>query len=123
MFCSHGRAMVEVSLVPMKRETPARSYWRAHPHNDRCEHQPRDADAGVIGAIGEGLRAGAELSGIEIPGGEIVGTSLGACNGDETVKQSIVSAVLRSSPLPAPPDPALFERNLEIVFVPEDDAT
>jgi phosphoribosylformylglycinamidine cyclo-ligase len=31
----------------------------------------RDADAGVIGAIGEGLRAGAELSGIEIPGGEI----------------------------------------------------
>ncbi len=31
----------------------------------------RDADADVIGAIGEGLRAGAELSGIEIPGGEI----------------------------------------------------
>ena len=31
----------------------------------------RDADAGVIGAIGEGLRRGAELSGIEIPGGEI----------------------------------------------------
>ncbi len=31
----------------------------------------RNADAGVIGAIGEGLRAGAELSGIEIPGGEI----------------------------------------------------
>jgi phosphoribosylformylglycinamidine cyclo-ligase len=31
----------------------------------------RDADAEVIGAIGEGLRRGAELSGIEIPGGEI----------------------------------------------------
>lgn len=31
----------------------------------------RDADPGVIGAIGEGLRAGAELAGIEIPGGEI----------------------------------------------------
>jgi hypothetical protein len=36
------------------------------------------------------------------------------------VRQSIVSAVLRSSPLPAPPDPALFERNLAIVFEPEE---
>ena len=31
----------------------------------------RDADVDVIGAIGVGLRRGAELSGIEIPGGEI----------------------------------------------------
>ena len=31
----------------------------------------RDADPEVIGAIGEGLRRGAELAGIEIPGGEI----------------------------------------------------
>jgi phosphoribosylformylglycinamidine cyclo-ligase len=31
----------------------------------------RDADAEIIGAIGEGLRHGAELAGIEIPGGEI----------------------------------------------------
>src|SRR5687767_708094 len=31
----------------------------------------READAGICGQIGEGLRAGAELAGIEIPGGEI----------------------------------------------------
>ena len=31
----------------------------------------READPEVIGAIGDGLRRGAELSGIEIPGGEI----------------------------------------------------
>jgi phosphoribosylformylglycinamidine cyclo-ligase len=31
----------------------------------------READPGVIGAIGAGLRHGAELAGIEIPGGEI----------------------------------------------------
>ena len=31
----------------------------------------RDADPGVIGQIGVGLRAGAEQAGIEIPGGEI----------------------------------------------------
>jgi phosphoribosylformylglycinamidine cyclo-ligase len=30
-----------------------------------------DADAEIIGAIGEGLRAGAEQAGVEIPGGEI----------------------------------------------------
>ncbi len=56
----------------------------------------------------------------QIPGGEVVGATLGTCNGDEAVRQSIVSAVLRSSPLPAPPDPSLFERNLVIEFVPED---
>lgn len=56
----------------------------------------------------------------QIPGGEVMGATLGACNGDEAVRQSIVSAVLRSSPLPAPPDPSLFERNLVIEFVPED---
>jgi phosphoribosylformylglycinamidine cyclo-ligase len=31
----------------------------------------RDANAEICGAIGQGLRAGAELAGIEIPGGEI----------------------------------------------------
>lgn len=65
-----------------------------------------------------GLRCVVKVT--QIPGGEVVGASLGACNGDETVKQSIISAVLKSSPLPAPPDPSLFERNLVIEFVPED---
>lgn len=56
----------------------------------------------------------------QIPGGAVVGATLGTCNGDDAVRQSIVSAVLRSSPLPTPPDPSLFERNLVIEFVPED---
>jgi len=56
----------------------------------------------------------------QIPGGEVVGAALGTCNGDDAVRQSIVSAVLRSSPLPTPPDPSLFERNLVVEFVPED---
>jgi colicin import membrane protein len=43
-----------------------------------------------------------------------------SCNGDETVRQSIEAAVYRASPLPPPPDPALFERNLEIRFKPND---
>jgi colicin import membrane protein len=43
---------------------------------------------------------------------------VGRCNGDEAVRQSIEAAVYRASPLPEPPDPALFERNLVVKFAP-----
>ncbi len=56
----------------------------------------------------------------QVPGGEVVTVRLGACNGDDAVKQSIVDAAYRASPLPAPPDPSLFERNLEVNFRPTD---
>ncbi|MGH8149991.1 MAG: cell envelope integrity protein TolA [Steroidobacteraceae bacterium] len=55
----------------------------------------------------------------QVPGGEIVNVKVGACNGDGAVVQSIQDAAYRASPLPAPPDPALFERNLEITFKPD----
>ncbi|MGD8920372.1 MAG: TonB C-terminal domain-containing protein, partial [Gammaproteobacteria bacterium] len=55
----------------------------------------------------------------QIPGGEVVGVRFGRCNGDEVVRQSIERAVLKASPLPPPPDPSLFERNLVFVFKPE----
>ncbi len=55
----------------------------------------------------------------QIPGGEVVGVRFGNCNGDDVVRRSIESAVLRASPLPAPADPSLFERNLVFVFKPE----
>jgi len=56
----------------------------------------------------------------QIPGGEVTNVRLGTCNGDQAVRESIESAVYRASPLPPPPDPALFERNLEIRFKPID---
>jgi len=56
----------------------------------------------------------------QVPGGEIVNVKLGACNGDDAVKQSILDAAYRASPLPAPSDPSLFERNLEVTFRPTD---
>jgi colicin import membrane protein len=56
----------------------------------------------------------------QVPGGEIVNVKLGACNGDDAVKQSILDAAYRASPLPAPPDPSLFERSLEVTFRPTD---
>jgi colicin import membrane protein len=56
----------------------------------------------------------------QIPGGEVTDVRIGTCNGDAAVRESIESAVRRASPLPPPPDPSLFERNLEIRFVPVD---
>jgi colicin import membrane protein len=55
----------------------------------------------------------------QVPGGAVTGVTVGRCNGDESVRQSIVDAVYRASPLPAPPDPALFERDLVVTFRPD----
>ena len=56
----------------------------------------------------------------QVPGGEVVGVRVLSCNGDATVKESVEAAVYRASPLPPPPDEALFEKNLEIRFKPND---
>lgn len=56
----------------------------------------------------------------QVPGGEVVSARITECNGDDAVRQSIEAAVFRAAPLPQPPDAALFERRLELVFVPKD---
>ncbi|HUK03301.1 MAG TPA: cell envelope integrity protein TolA [Steroidobacteraceae bacterium] len=56
----------------------------------------------------------------QVPGGQIVNVKLESCNGDAAVKQSIVDAAYRASPLPPPPDPALFQREVQVRFVPRD---
>jgi colicin import membrane protein len=65
-----------------------------------------------------GLRCEVRIT--QVPGGEVVGVKVGACNGDESVRQSIEAAAYRASPLPLPPDPALFDRNLVVTFRPQD---
>jgi colicin import membrane protein len=55
----------------------------------------------------------------QAPGGTVLRVAVRSCNGDEAVRQSIEDAVLRASPLPAPPDPALFERELLLRFRPD----
>jgi colicin import membrane protein len=55
----------------------------------------------------------------QIPGGEIVSAVATNCTGDAAFARSVEAAVLRSSPLPPPPNPALFERNLLFNFKPE----
>jgi len=54
----------------------------------------------------------------QVPGGEVTAVRVTSCNGDESVRASIEAAVYRASPLPPPPDPEMFERNLELHFRP-----
>jgi colicin import membrane protein len=55
----------------------------------------------------------------QVPGGEVTEVSVGQCSGDQAVRESIEVAVYRASPLPAPPDPAIFDRHLRITFRPD----
>ena len=57
----------------------------------------------------------------QVPGGEVTQVSIGKCNGDQAVRESIEAAVYRASPLPPPPDPSMFDRNLVIEFKPDAD--
>jgi colicin import membrane protein len=60
-----------------------------------------------------------ELNVTQVPGGTVTKVSIGQCNGDQAVRESIEAAVYRASPLPPPPDPALFESDLHIHFKPD----
>jgi colicin import membrane protein len=55
----------------------------------------------------------------QVPGGEVTQVKVGECNGDQAVRESIEAAVYRASPLPPPPDPTLFDRDLKITFKPD----
>lgn len=93
------------------RSGPAMASW-VQQITARIEHawiRPPSAKAGIDCTIDV----------TQVPGGEIVNVKVGACNGDGAVVQSIQDAVYRASPLPPPPDPTLFERDLEITFKPD----
>jgi colicin import membrane protein len=57
---------------------------------------------------------------VQLPTGDVVSATVATCNGDEAVRRSIERAVMDASPLPKPPNPALFERNLNVNFRPEE---
>ncbi len=68
-------------------------------------------------SAGPGLQC--EVNVTQIPSGDVTSVSVGRCNGDEAVIRSIEQAVQRASPLPPPPTPSLFSRNLELIFQPD----
>ena len=55
----------------------------------------------------------------QIPGGEVVKAEIQTSSGNIAFDRSVEEAVLRSSPLPVPKDPALFDRTIMITFEPE----
>jgi colicin import membrane protein len=55
----------------------------------------------------------------QLPNGEVVDVAIGECNGDDAVRRSIENAVRKASPLPLPDNRSLFDRNLTIIFRPE----
>ena len=56
----------------------------------------------------------------QIPGGEVVAVRFGTCGGGEAFRQSVENAIRNASPLPPPPQPALFEREVRLVFKSEE---
>ena len=76
---------------------------------ERAWNRPPTAKAGI--------RCIVDVS--QVPGGTVTDVKVGECNGDAAVVDSIKSAVFHASPLPMPPDPALFERKLHLVFNPD----
>lgn len=57
---------------------------------------------------------------VQLQTGDVMSAVVESCNGDDDVRQSIVRAVLDASPLPKPPDPSLFNRNLRVNFRPDE---
>ena len=55
----------------------------------------------------------------QIQGGEVVQAEIRTSSGNIAFDRSVEEAVLRSSPLPIPKDPSLFDRNIVITFEPE----
>lgn len=55
----------------------------------------------------------------QVPGGTVANAQIVSCNGNEAIQQSVITAVLRSSPLPPPPEPSLFQRVFVLNFTPQ----
>ena len=55
----------------------------------------------------------------QAPGGYVEDVVVEQCTGDEAFRRSVEEAVWKSDPLPEPPIPELFDRELRFKFIPE----
>ena len=55
-----------------------------------------------------------------LPTGEVLSASRRKSSGNAAYDEAVERAILKSSPLPKPDDPALFQRRLELRFKPQD---
>ncbi|TLY98778.1 MAG: cell envelope integrity protein TolA, partial [Gammaproteobacteria bacterium] len=105
------RSLATEEKASVERSSAALASWEAQiaAKINRAWLRPPTARAGIS----------CVLNVTQVPGGEVTQVSIGECNGDQAVRESIEAAVYRASPLPPPPDPALFDRNLRINFRPD----
>jgi colicin import membrane protein len=95
------------------RSGPAADQWKAQirARIERAWIRPPSARPGVE----------CEVAVTQVPGGEVTSVRVESCTGgDDALRSSVETAVYRASPLPLPPDPSLFERNLRLTFKPND---
>jgi colicin import membrane protein len=57
---------------------------------------------------------------VQLPTGEVISATLRRSSGIRAYDQAVEHAIHKSSPLPRPDDPALFDRRLELTFRPKD---
>ena len=62
----------------------------------------------------------AEFEVIQLPGGEVLGAKLRRSSGNAAYDGAVERAILKAQPLPLPPDPALFVRELNLTFRPQE---
>jgi colicin import membrane protein len=55
----------------------------------------------------------------QIPSGDVTRVEILECEGGSAFQRSVEVAVRKASPLPSPPDPALFDREIQFTFRPE----
>jgi len=61
-----------------------------------------------------------EIDVIQIPGGEVLSIKLKRSSGISAYDNAVERAILKASPLPPPPKPELFERELNLKFRPQE---
>ena len=57
---------------------------------------------------------------VQLPNGEVLDVKLARSSGIPAYDKAVEYAILKSSPLPKPPNEALFSRELELKFRPRD---
>ena len=62
----------------------------------------------------------AEFDVVQLPGGEVLGVKLKRGSGNTAYDNAVERAILKSQPLPLPPDPTLFTRELNLTFRPQE---
>lgn len=57
---------------------------------------------------------------VQIPSGDVISVKLVKSSGNRAYDEAVERAILKSSPLPKPPSPDLFSRELKLTFRPQD---